>query len=176
MLRRFLPFFLTAIVLSAQTGSLSAIAETFTATVIGVSDGDTITVLRNGQRLKVRLANIDCPEKTQGYGERAKQFTAEKSFGKKVTVNADNIDRYGRHTGEVTLPDGTSLSKSLVAEGFAWCYQKYCHDESYLVSEHDARELRIGLWSAGEQTPPWEFRKAHKAQRHNANSSKNPSH
>lgn len=176
MLHRFLPLLIAATILCSEAGSLRAFAETFTATVIGVSDGDTITVLRNGQRLKVRLANIDCPEKTQGFGERAKQFTAEKCFGKKVIVNAENLDRYGRHTGEVTLPDGTSLNKSLVAEGYAWCYQQFCHDASYLVSEHDARDQRIGLWAESEQTPPWEFRKAQKMQRYNSHPTKNPSH
>lgn len=141
-----------------------------------MSDGDTITVLRNGQRMKVRLANIDCPEKSQAYGERAKQFTSEKVFGKTVEVNWEDTDRYGRITGEVTLPNGTSLNKSLVAEGYAWCYQQFCHDASYLTSENVARAQKIGIWSEGAQTPPWEFRKARKTRNSHQNSPANPSH
>ncbi len=52
-------------------------AADFTGRVVGVSDGDTITVMHNGKGVRIRLHGIDCPEKRQAFGNRAKQFTAQ---------------------------------------------------------------------------------------------------
>ena len=145
----------------ASSSNIVAGAETFSAPVIGVSDGDTITVLREGQRVRVRLANIDCPEKSQDFGARAKQFTSAKAFGKTVTVVSDGTDRYGRTTAEVILPEGMSLNKALVTEGYAWCYQRFCKDQAYLEYETEARQQKLGIWSQLEPVPPWAHRKAH---------------
>ncbi len=73
-----------------------------------VSDGDTITVLQNGKGERIRLHGIDCPEKRQAFGNRAKQFTSTLVFGETVTVQFVDRDRYGRTVGVVLLPDGRS--------------------------------------------------------------------
>ncbi len=73
-----------------------------------VSDGDTITVLHNGKGERIRLHGIDCPEKRQAFGRRAKQFTSTLVFGKTVTVQGVDRDRYGRTVGVVLLPGGRS--------------------------------------------------------------------
>src|SRR5437773_3020072 len=86
----------------------------FSGRVVGVSDGDTITVMHNGRGEKIRLHGIDCPEKRQAFGTKAKQFTSEHAFGKNVTIKVKDTDRYGRTVGEVTLPDGKSLNEELV--------------------------------------------------------------
>src|SRR5437870_855929 len=86
-----------------------AIAADFSGRVVGVSDGDTIKVLHNGKAEKIRLNGIDCPEKGQAYGTRAKQFTSEMVFGRDVTVKTHGLDRFGRTIGDVILSDGTSL-------------------------------------------------------------------
>jgi endonuclease YncB( thermonuclease family) len=88
----------------------AARAEEFGGRVVGVADGDTITVLRDGRGVTVRLVGIDAPEKGQAYGQRAKQFTSGLAFGRTVTVRATGHDRYGRLLGVVTLPDGRSLN------------------------------------------------------------------
>lgn len=108
----------------------SLLAADFTAKVIGVSDGDTITVLYQGYPEKIRLQGIDCPEKAQAFGQRAKQFTSELAFGKVVTVRGlEKRDRYDRILGEVILPDGRSLNHQLLQVGFAWWYRKYSNDQ-----------------------------------------------
>ena len=106
----------------------SALAETFTGQVIGVTDGDTISVLRAGRREVVRLRGIDAPERRQAYGERAKQHAAALAFGKVVAVEAAGRDRYGRLLAEVRLPDGRSLNQELVRAGFAWWFRRYSTD------------------------------------------------
>ena len=85
--------------------------DTFIGKVVGVSDGDTIKVIRQGRAVKLRLHGIDCPERKQPYGTRAKGFTPDMAFGREVTVRIKATDRYGRIVGEVILPDGSSLNK-----------------------------------------------------------------
>ena len=130
--------------------------------VVGVTDGDTITVLRDShQQIKVRLWGIDCPEKKQYFGTRAKQFTSSLAFGKAVSVTTVDTDRYGRTVGLVFLPDGQCLNEALLRSGMAWVYQRYCnHPEcsKWLELEAAARNKKIGLWSM-PSIPPWEFRR-----------------
>ena len=88
-------------------------AEQFTGKVVGISDGDTISVLREGKAVKVRLHGVDIPEKAQAFGTQARTFTSDLAFQQIVTVVAQTTDRYGRLIGEVLLPDGRSLNQEL---------------------------------------------------------------
>ncbi len=96
-----LSLFFSFALLTSQT-----LAADFTGRVVGVADCDTITVLHNGKGERIRLHGIDCPEKRQAFGKRAKQFTSTLVFGKAVTVQVLDRDRYGRTVAEVLLPDG----------------------------------------------------------------------
>ena len=125
---------------------------------MGVSDGDTITVLHNGKGERIRLHGIDCPEKRQAFGNRAKQFTSNLVFAKTVTVQAVDRDRYGRTVGVVLLPDGRSLNHELVWGGLAWMYRRYTTDQSLSDLEEEARVARRGLWADAHAVPPWEWR------------------
>lgn len=131
----------------------------FTDRVVGVIDGDTITVMLNGHGEKVRLHGVDAPEKAQPFGQRAKQFVSDLAFGKDVTVRPMTKDRYGRMVAEVILPDGKSLNQELVRQGMAWWYRQYSTDEALRELEEKARADKLGLWSDQSPTPPWEFRK-----------------
>ena len=73
--------------------------------MVGVRDSDTITALRDKQPHKIRLYGIDCPEKRQPLGKRAKQFTSDMVFGKTVGVNRIDTDRYGRTAALVAVDD-----------------------------------------------------------------------
>ena len=156
---------LTGCALLALTGSAvwtlagSALAETFTGQVIGVTDGDTISVLRAGRREVVRLRGIDAPERRQAYGERAKQHAAALAFGKVVAVEAAGRDRHGRLLAEVRLPDGRSLNQELVRAGLAWWFRRYSTDATLGRLEAEARGARRGLWSDPAPVPPWEHRR-----------------
>jgi endonuclease YncB( thermonuclease family) len=138
-------------------------ADDFIGKVVGVSDGDTITVLRDRTPVKVRLNAIDCPESGQDFGNRAKIATSELSFGKIVTVRLRGNDRYGRTVADVMLPDGQSLSYELVHLGFAWWYRRYAPNNTVLARlEAEARAAKIGLWSQSDPVPPWAWRKSPK--------------
>jgi len=127
----------------AQANGLHS--ETFIGKVVGVSDGDTISVMREGRAVKVRLHGIDCPEKGQPFGTRAKRFTSEMAFGMEVEVQVQTTDRYGRIVGEVILPDGLSLNKQLVSMGLAWWYRKYApNDRTLKALETGARAAKRG--------------------------------
>lgn len=133
-------------------------ASSFTGKVVGVADGDTITVLRGRIPVRIRLHGVDCPEKKQAFGQRAKQFTSKLVFGKVVRVNVVTTDKYNRTVGEVFV-GGTSLNEALVQAGLAWWYRKYAPRAKMLAFfEGEARAAKRGLWSQPKPTPPWEYR------------------
>jgi endonuclease YncB( thermonuclease family) len=135
-------------------------AESFTGKVVGVHDGDTITVLKDRTPVKVRLYGIDCPETGQDFGSRAKLATSELAFGKVVTVHPRRKDRYGRTVADVVLPDGRILNRELVRRGLAWWYNEYAPTDASLARlEAQARAAKIGLWSERDPTPPWDWRR-----------------
>jgi micrococcal nuclease len=136
-------------------------ADTFTVKCVGISDGDTITVLRNNAQVKVRLEGIDCPELHQDFGRRAKKLTSALVFGKMVSVNVLSLDRYGRSVSRVSV-GGKDVSLELVKAGLAWHYKKYSHDPLLAKAEHDARVKKIGLWSMPNPVTPWDYRATRK--------------
>ena len=129
---------------------------------VKVSDGDTITVLQWNKEYKVRLYGIDCPEKSQAYGKKAKQFTADKVFGKIVDVDIKDTDRYGRLVGIVHC-ELFSLNEELLKNGYAWHYKQYSKDSFYRRVfedwEAEARRKKVGLWADLNPQAPWEYRK-----------------
>jgi endonuclease YncB( thermonuclease family) len=136
-----------------------AYAESFTGKLVKVLDGDTVEVLHDGKAERIRLAQIDCPEKGQPFGQAAKQYVLDIAALKIVTVQVQTVDRYGRTVGEVFLPDGANLNKQIVGEGYAWQYKKYSTDPTYADLETSAREARLGFWQDQKPTPPWEWRR-----------------
>jgi endonuclease YncB( thermonuclease family) len=151
------------LVLSSAIGCLLSVAvraESFTGRVVGVSDGDTIKVMREGRAVRVRLAGVDCPEKRQAFGKRAKRYASDLAYDKRVEVEIRDTDRWGRIVGEVILPDGSSLNQELVRAGLAWWYRKYAPKDFELRRlEQVARVFGRGLWADPDPVPPWEFRR-----------------
>lgn len=131
----------------------------FTGKVVGVSDGDTITVMYQGRGEKVRLSGIDCPEKGQAFGNRAKQFTSKMVFGRDVLVRTHGRDCYKRLLGEVFLPDGRSLNQELVRAGYAWWFRRYSDNADLKKLEEEARAAKAGLWVDPQAIPPWQYRR-----------------
>jgi micrococcal nuclease len=135
-------------------------ASEFSGRVVAILDGDTIEVLRNRTTERIRLAGIDCPEKKQPFGQRAKQATSALSFGQHVIVLTAGKDRYGRTLGTVELADGTNLNYELVHQGWCWWYWKYAPEDIFLaILEAGARDAKKGLWVDPAPVPPWEWRK-----------------
>lgn len=133
--------------------------------VVGVADGDTITVLTRDERQhRVRLLGIDAPESGQAYGQRAKQHLSDLVFGKQVGVWVTKLDRYGRALGKVQS-GGRDVNLEQVRAGMAWYYRHYERDvfkedrRLYDRAESEARAAGRGLWADQNPTPPWDFRR-----------------
>ncbi|TKS61937.1 MAG: hypothetical protein EWM72_00063 [Nitrospira sp.] len=110
----------------------SFVAANFSGTIVRVIDGDTLEVLHNQHRERIRLSGIDCSEKGQAYGKHAKQAASELVFGKEVTLHTFNKDKYRRTIADVSLPDGTNVNQSLVKDGWCWWYRKYAPGDTVL--------------------------------------------
>ncbi len=136
---------------------VSFASETSTAKHVGVIDGDTIEVLRDGKAQRIRLDGIDCPEKGDDFSNKAKQFTSSLVFGKVVEVRGKEYDRYNRLVARV-LVDGQDISVALAQAGLAWHYTKYSSDPVLARAENVARSAEIGVWSLPNPAPPWELR------------------
>jgi endonuclease YncB( thermonuclease family) len=137
--------------------------------VVGVADGDTITVLRKKEGfmgyfqtpIKIRLYGIDTPERGQAFGKKSKQFTSEMIYKKSVDVTEVTTDRYGRTVAIVFVND-QNLNEEIVRAGLAWVYTRYCDwpiCDKWKNLEAEAREAKRGLWADPDRIPPWEFRR-----------------
>lgn len=133
-------------------------APAFADRVIGIADGDTLTVLHERRPVKIRLANIDAPEKAQPFGQIAKRSLSDLCFGKNAEVDVQTTDRYGRMVAEVTCA-GVQVNRVQVERGMAWVYERYNKDRTIGVLQNQARQARRGLWADAKAVPPWEFRR-----------------
>ena len=161
-IRRFASaLFLFATLLVAATGVQ---AGTLEGRVVGVTDGDTITVLDSSNRqYKIRFAGIDAPEKNQPFGQKAKEHLSDLVFNRQVIVETEKEDRYGRTVGKVLL-GGRDTNLAMVVAGYAWHYKKYQAEQSpddrllYDSAEREARAARRGLWEDPVPIPPSDWR------------------
>lgn len=136
----------------------SAAFADFSGTVVRVVDGDTLDVLVANRPVRVRLAQIDAPERRQAYGTRARQALSAMTFRRVVTVADAGVDGYGRQLGTVFV-GGQNINAAMVDRGMAWAYRQYLTDRSLIRLEQQARAARRGLW--GDPAPvvaPWRFR------------------
>ena len=130
-------------------------AADITGRVVGVADGDTLTVLDSNKGLtKIRLHQIDAPEKKQDFGQRSKQSLSDLTYGKQVRVEVFDTDKYGRTVGKIWV-NGQDANLEQVKRGMAWVYVKYASDPAYFAAERAAKSGRVGLWNQPNPTPPW---------------------
>lgn len=160
---------LLAFFLSAST-AFAANLQVIEGKVVGVSDGDTLTVLSHGnEQHKVRLMGIDAPEKSQPFGQRAKQRLSDLAYGKQVSVEFSKRDRYKRIVGKIS-DRGRDVNLAMVESGMAWFYAAYQREQTpkdrelYAAAEDEARRMGRGLWADREPVTPWEFRRAKRGQ------------
>lgn len=132
--------------------------------VIGIKDGDTISVLdtSSGESYTIRLAEVDCPEKNQPFGSKAKQTTAELVYGKYVRVESIGKDRNGRIIGNVYYNDSIYLSETLIKKGMAWVFRKYSKNPYLIELETNAKTNKVGLWVDENPIDPSQWRKGNK--------------
>lgn len=129
--------------------------------VIAISDGDSLTARcghpGSSEQVKVRLAEIDAPERAQPFGNRSRQSLAELCHEQMAEIRIEKLDRFGRSVARVTCR-GQDASAHQVETGMAWAYTKYLLDVQFAVGEQAARHARTGLWRDEEPVPPWEWR------------------
>jgi len=150
--------------LAASAFCAAALAHTLEGRVVGVSDGDTVTLLDgvNAQH-RIRLAGIDAPEKAQAYGDASKRHLSRLVFGESVRVEYAKHDRYGRIVGKI-LKNGRDASLEQLRAGFAWHYKQYQREQSradrgaYAESEREAQQAHAGLWRDPDPVAPWAWR------------------
>lgn len=155
---------LVAIAFTLLTPSVHA--DILTGRVVGIADGDTLTLLDTSNiKHKIRLAGIDSPEKGQPFGQACKKSLSDLAYDRVVAVASNKLDRYGRVIGKV-LVNGQDVNLEQVRRGCGWHYKKYQNEQilddrlSYNAAEELARASRIGLWIDSESMPPWDWRKA----------------
>lgn len=156
----FISRFLTLTLLLIQT----AYAEVLLGRVIGVADGDTITVLDSSNtQHKIRLGGIDAPEKKQAFGNVSKKSLSDMVYLKQVEVEWNKEDRYGRKVGKV-LVSNQDINLEQIKRGMAWFYNKYKRELeqedriAYAQAQQEAEANQTGLWLDKNPIPPWEFR------------------
>lgn len=125
--------------------------------VVGVSAGDMLTLLVDEKPLKVRLANIDAPEKGQPFGRRSRQSLSQLCLGKDASFKEQDVD-HGLVVAVVNCGN-EDASSAQVERGMAWVYTRYNQDLTLPGLEAMARRDRRGLWVDDAPAPPWEFRK-----------------
>lgn len=133
-------------------------------TVVKVADGDTLTVLIDGEKLKVRLCGIDAPEKAQALGKESGDYLRAMALNKQVAVTRIETDRFGRTVGEVFVLDGEKFTnEALVLAGLAYHYPQYsgkCPNRNSIIdAEGIAQSKRSGVWADSSAVKPWDYRK-----------------
>jgi micrococcal nuclease len=135
----------------------SPASDRFTGRVVGVLDGDSLMVLRDGRQVEVRLYGVDAPEGGQAFGSVAKRFLSNLVFEKTVMVEVRDIDRYKRSVAVVTV-DRADVGLDMIRAGYAWHYTQYSNDARYAAAEQEARAARRGLWQDRAPVAPWQYR------------------
>lgn len=155
-------------------------ADTINCKVVGVTDGDTITCLTDKkEQLKIRLYQIDAPEKKQAYGQKSKQLLSNLIFNKNVRIETHKKDKYKRTLGTIYIniptpcPDKIpndrcaecsktiDVNLDMIKRGMAWYYPYSKKNKQYEHMEEYARTNKRGLWSQ-KAIAPWQFRKLKK--------------
>ena len=145
--------------------SVAVHAETLSGKVVRITDGDTLVILdANKTQHKIRLAGIDAPEAKQAFGQKSKERLSQSVAGQQVAVDWSKRDRYDRIVGKI-IYDGQDVNLAQIRAGLAWWYRKYAQEQSpvdrqlYEAAEVKARANQVGLWSASDPIPPWDWRK-----------------
>jgi micrococcal nuclease len=126
--------------------------------VVSIADGDTFTLLMGAEKIRIRLHGIDCPEKSQAFGDVSKKFLSELALGKDVIVQKTDTDQYGRTIGILEI-DSINVNEELLKAGLAWHYKRFDKNPIWTKLEEQARSDKQGLWIQKDPIPPWEFRK-----------------
>ena len=124
-----------------------------------VIDGDTVYGLLGGKTYKIRLAEIDAPERDQPFGRQSKVFLRNLLVDGEFDAHISSEDQYGRYIAKL-YSNGIDINRKMVSEGMAWVYDYYVIDKTLYLNQEEAQNLKKGIWSKRYPAPPWEWRKA----------------
>ena len=136
---------------------MPAAAALLLCAIVGITDGDTLTARCQAQTIKVRLAEIDAPEKSQPFADRSKQHLSSLCYRQQAEIHPTTKDRYGRTVARVYCA-GVDANAAMVRDGMAWAYTEYLTDPKILEIEEQARVGRTGLWADASPVAPWKWR------------------
>jgi micrococcal nuclease len=140
--------------------NVNVFSQTYTGKVIGIKDGDTVVVLDSlNYQTTLRLAEVDCPEKSQAFGTKAKQFTSDEVYLKQIKYIVTDIDRYGRSIAKIYYDNNKYLSEEIIRNGFGWQYKKYSTSKLLAKLEEEARKNKRGLWIDPNPIYPSDWRR-----------------
>lgn len=125
-----------------------------------VYDGDTVKIQDGDRQYKLRISDIDAPERNQQYGKQARRALTKLCKHAEISVQLTGIDKYQRDLGYLTC-NNTPVSAFMVNEGHAWFNVRYSSNPHLKVAEEDARYAKRGLWKQHNPTPPWTWRQKH---------------
>jgi endonuclease YncB( thermonuclease family) len=132
--------------------------------VTRVIDGDTLDVLLDSGRIRVRLQGVDAPELRQPRGREAARWLQQRLRDQNVLLEPVSQDRYERMVAVVFLED-VNVNRELVRQGQAWAYRQYLRRKDRILCDLEAaaRKQRLGLWAlpAAQRAAPWEYRASH---------------
>jgi len=139
-------------------------AETLEGKVVSVQDGDSLTIAgADAKRRRVRLAEIDAPERRQPFGNESRKSLAAICLHKPATVEVVATDVHKRAVGKARCAD-VDASAEQVRRGMAWVTARNTLPNSPLPEmEANARLRGLGLWAGDKPEPPWEWRKRNPA-------------
>ena len=123
-------------------------------------DGDTVKINDNGQEFKLRINDIDAPEKNQSYGKKSRRALMQLCESGEFKATITGQDKYGRKLGKLYCHD-QDASLYMVQNGYAWFYAHFSNDSNLAFAQQEARNKRLGLWHTKQQTEPWVWRKNH---------------
>jgi len=149
-------YFMTCVFLFCS----SVNAAEFSAKVIAVMDGDTVLIKRDNGVLKIRLTDIDAPEKAQPFGETSKRALSDMVLGKLINIDSQAMDKYGRMVARLEV-DGLKVNAEMIRLGMAWEYSRFHNNKKLLALQAEAQQVPRGLWALTNPMPPWEWRKLH---------------
>lgn len=131
-------------------------------TVNNVYDGDTVELKNAAGKLKLRLNDIDAPERNQDYGQKARRALIKLCKGSDISINVEltGKDKYNRHLGKLQC-NQTDASLYMAEHGYAWYNEKYSDNLAVKNAAAAAQNEKIGLWSAEKPLPPWVWRRLH---------------